>query len=135
MNILWKQCFVALALAIVLGCRDDGFDLEFHAPVMVDRIELTIDTSAGTVPRHIGGRVYAIDLDHAGKATINSDWPIARYHRTFVVTPTNRLRQGADFQVIQSGWRMNTTRQRGPNSVTSKTTLDGSVFRMEIRGK
>jgi hypothetical protein len=132
MNLPSKQCFAALALATMSGCRDDGFDIEFHMPVAVDRIELTIDTSAGDKPRHVGGRVYAIDLDHSGKAAIDSAWPVTRYHREFIVTPTKRLRKNEDFQVIDSGWRMNKTRQQTPRSVTSKTKLDGSVFWMEI---
>jgi len=135
MNMLCKQWFAALALTIMGGCRDDGFDLEFHMPVAVDRIELTIDTSAGVRPRHVGWGVYAIDLDQTGKATMNSDWPVSRYHRTFIVTPTKRLRENADFQVIDSGWRMNKTIQRKTGSVTSKTKLDGSVFWMAIKEK
>ena len=60
---------------------------------------------------------------------------VARYHRTFIVTPTKRLREKADFQVIDSGWRMNKTSQRAPGSVTSETKLDGSVFWMGIKEK
>jgi len=135
MNLPWKQCVAALALTMMAGCRDDGFDLELHMPVAVDRIELTVDTSGGVQPRHVGWGVYAIDLDHTGKATMNSDWPVSRYRRTFIVTPTKRLRENADFHVIDSGWRMNKTSQRTPGSVTSKTKLDGSVFWMGIKEK
>ena len=65
----------------------------------------------------------------------NAAWPMTRYHRKFIVTPTKRLRKNEDFQVIDGGWRMNKTRQQTPRSVTSKTKLDGSVFWMEIEKK
>jgi hypothetical protein len=85
--------------------------------------------------RYVGGRVYAIDLDHSGKSAIDSTWPVITYHREFIVTPTKRLRKNEDFQVIDSSWRMNKTRQRTSRSVTSKTKLDGSVCWMEIEKK
>lgn len=130
-----RKWFTALALATMAGCRRDGFDLEFHMPVESTTIELTIDMAAGVEPRHVGGRVYAIDLDHDGKATIRSGWPITTYHRTFIVTHQERLRRIHDFEIVDSGWRMNQTTHRTPHSVTSRSHLDGSVFWMEIQRK
>ena len=104
-------------------------------PVEGSRIELTIDQAAGASPRRVSKGVYAVDLDKAGRATINSDWPVARYHRTFLVTRTKRLQKNVDFHVVESGRRMNKTTARTPQGVTSQTKLDGSVFWMEIKGK
>ena len=125
----------ALALAAVMGCQPKSFDLEFHAPVEVDKFEITIDYLSGVTPRRVGVGVYAIDLDRMGKATINSVWPLARFHRTFIVTPTNRLRKNKDFEVVDSGWRMNKTTRRTPGHVTSRSKIDGSIFWMQIRKK
>jgi len=126
---------VAFALVAIFGCQYKGFDLEFHAPLEVERFEIKIDKSSGMSPRRVGGRVYAIDLDHLGKATINSDWPMARFHREFIVTPTSRLQKNKDYEVVDSGWEMNKTTRRSPGFVTSKTQVDGSVFWMQIRKK
>lgn len=129
----WLKCVTAMALVAMTGCQDKGFDLEFHMPSDVDTIELTIDQSNGAAPRRIGGHVYAIDLDDAGKAKISGAWPITRYHRTFIVTRTSRLQEYKDFQVIDSGWRMNKTVVRAGQSVTSTTKLEGSVHWMKIK--
>ena len=127
--------FFVLALAALLGCRDNGFDLEFHMPVEVEKFEIKIDYSSGVSPRRVGGRVYAIDLNHMGKATINADWPITRFHREFIVTPGKRLKKNEDFEVVDSGWQMNKTIRRTARTVTSQTQVDGSVFWMQIRKK
>jgi len=76
--------------------------------------------------------VYAITLDEIGKATLRSSWPIARYHREFVVTPTERLQMPAGYRVVDSGWDMSTVTTRTPWGVTSRSKLEGSVFWMEI---
>ena len=129
---LHRMIFGAALLAFTVGCREEGFDLEFHMPVFVTRIELTIDQSTGQEPRRVRSGVYAIALDEHGKATLRSSWPIARYHREFVVTPTERLQMPAGYRVVDSGWDMNTVTTRTPWGVTSRSKTDGSVFWMEI---
>ena len=47
MFFLQRIICVAALLAFTAGCREDGFDLEFHMPVFVTRIELTINQSTG----------------------------------------------------------------------------------------
>jgi hypothetical protein len=95
--------FGAALLAFTAGRREEGFDLEFHMPVFVTRIELTINQSTGQEPRRVRSGVYAIALDEHGKATLRSSWPIARYHREFVVTPTERLQMPADACRLSGG--------------------------------
>ena len=129
---LQRMIFGAALLAFTAGCREDGFDLEFHMPVFVTRIELTINQSTGQEPRRVRSGVYAITLDEIGKATLRSSWPIARYHREFVVTPTERLQMPAGYRVVDSGWDMSTVTTRTPWGVTSRSKLDGSVYWMEI---
>ena len=129
---LHRMTFVAALLAFTAGCREEGFDLEFHMPVFVTRIELTIDQSAGQEPRRVRSGVYAIALDENGRATLRSSWPIARYHREFVVTPTERLQMPAGYRVVDNGWDMSTVTTRTPWGVTSRSKLDGSVYWMEI---
>jgi len=106
--------FGAALLAFTAGCREDGFDLEFHMPVFVTRIELTINQSTGQEPRRVRSGVYVIALDEHGKATLRSSWPIARYHREFVVTPTERLQMPAGYRVVDNGWDMSTVTTRTP---------------------
>ena len=132
MFFLQRIICVAALLAFTAGCREDGFDLELHMPVFVTRIELTINQSTGQEPRRVRSGVYAITLDENGKAKLRSSWPIARYHREFVVTPTERLQMPAGYRVVDSGWDMSTVTTRTPGGVTSRSKLDGSVFWMEI---
>jgi hypothetical protein len=132
-------------MIMLAGCQSNGFDLELHSPRELDaltRVELTIDLAKGAKPRHVSNSqvphvgtvsAYAIDLDEEGKASINAAWPITKYHRTFLVTPSKRLQRNYDFQIADSGWIMAETTTRTANGVTSQTKLDGSKFWMEFK--
>jgi len=132
MSLLQRMIVGTAWLALTAGCREEGFDLEFHMPVFVTRVELTINQATGQKPRRVRSGVYAIDLDEHGKATIPATWPITRYHKDFIVTPTERFRRGTGFREVDSGWEMSTVTTRTSWGVTSRSKVDGSVFWMEI---
>ena len=133
MHTAWLRQCVFLISIVLVGCSNEGFDLELHMPTEVSRIELTIDTENGVEPRKVGNRTYAIDLDEQGKATINAVWPITGWHRTFLVTPSGRMQENFDFRIVDSRWVMAKTVKRTTNGVESKTKVDGSKFWMEIK--
>jgi hypothetical protein len=121
-----------MADALLLGCTESGYDLEFVMPVSVEQIELTMDKTGGVEPENVGNNTYRIELDDEGKARIPSDWPIRTFHRTFIVTPQGRMQENMDFRFGQSRWKWRYSTERTESGVTSKNVLDGSVWTIPI---
>ena len=116
----------------LLGCQDNGYDLELRFPTRLERVELTIDHKLGEKPKKISPSVFAIEVAADGTASIDDDWPITRPHRTFIVTGEERLHRRTDFNVTETGWQKKKETRKTSQGTVSTTRTDGSVYFMEI---
>jgi hypothetical protein len=101
-------------------------------PVVVEDIELTVDSHNGVNPVDVGNNTYRIDLDESGKARIPDTWPIASFHRTFIKTPVGRMTQLDDFRIVDSNRQMARKSEPTANGVRSWSVKDGSKYRMRV---
>ena len=123
------KCWIGiLFVAVFLGCQKKNYKIEYHVSSEVKQIELKIDFAKGVRPRWIQGNTYAIDLDEQGRATINSTWPITQWHQDFLVIQGKRARIFDD----DSEWDYPTVVTRTANGVTSRTKVDGSIYRINL---
>jgi hypothetical protein len=101
-------------------------------PVVVEDIELTVDSHNGVNPVDVGNNTYRIDLDESGKARIPDTWPIASFHRTFIKTPVGRMTQLDDFRIVDSSRQMPRKSERTANGRRSWTVKEGSKYQMRV---
>ncbi|GEM_PF-1981906 len=120
-----------------VGCDSSGHDLYFACDEMPTEISLTVDKRIGVEPKSVTGeegrRSYLIRLDGDGAAVIKSDWVLTRYHRTFILLPERTMLEGDGFEWKGLPTVRPTVKSVGKGSVTSTSTVEGTVYRFAIR--
>ena len=124
-------CSVICLLTLGVGCADDGYDLMLVTDSFPDKVDLILDYENGQSPQEVPNQVhrqtYSLTLDGQGSARINCTWPISRFHRTFVVLPTETLSE-SEFSMTFEGMKM-----RRSNGVTVTGQDNGTVYSYSLK--
>jgi hypothetical protein len=116
-------------LSSVVGCHQEGIDIEYHLSRRLPQLEILVDYEEGQSVEPTGG-VVKIVFDRDGKAVVSSFSFLERWHNNYLVINGNRT---SAFKFVNVVIEQAKEKYRLPNGgITSKSIENGSKRLMDV---